>query len=535
MNSRLVPMLSLLVGGAGPALAEPSDEPPRLVILLVIDQLRRDRLDPELPGGLGRLAREGRVYRDAVLDHARSETCPGHMSIATGRHPGPAGVPGNSHVSRELGREVYCVADDSEGAAVFGGKGGRSPKLLDASALGDWLKQADPEARVFTVSGKDRSAIALGGQHPDGAYWYSRKAGFTSSRYYTAALPKWLVKLNKGLETELPEQWEHGREPGVHPDRPDDFEGESPDYSRSSPHPLRGDDKKETRKNLYFTPSLDLLTLRIARELVERHELGADEHPDLLGIGLSGSDTIGHLYGPGSHESRAQLLEIDRAFGELLAAIEARVGAGRVLVALSADHGVLPLPEWLAHTGRAECPAEGGRIGLKRLALGLFFELHTSLAPLLSLPDEWVLISGNALTVNRTLAAEHGVPVERVIEVAKTYLEGLDGIQHVWTEAELADSDDPIARLYRNSHHPDRGGDLLVQVEPGCLISGYDHGTSHGSPYLYDRAVPIVFWGPGIPASQVTGPAATIDIAPSLAARLGIATPDDLDGRALLR
>ncbi len=535
MPGRLVLVLALLAGGPGIARGEPAQEPPRLVILLAIDQLRRDRLDPELPGGLGRLAREGRVYLDGVLDHARSETCPGHMSIATGRHPGPAGVPGNSHVSRELGREVYCVEDASGDSAVFGEEGGRSPALLQASALGDWLKQADPEARVWSVAGKDRSAITLAGQHPDGAYWYSRKAGFTSSRYYTRALPDWLVQLNSGLETELSESWEHGREPGVHADRPDDFPGESPDYSRSSPHPLRGDGGKETRKNLYFTPSLDLLTLRIARELIERHELGADAHPDLLGIGLSGSDTIGHLYGPESHESRAQLLEIDRAFGELLTAVEARVGEGRVLVALSADHGVLPLPEWLAQTGRAECPVEGGRIGLRRLALGLRLELHMNLSPLLSLPDEWLLISGSALTVNRALAAERGIPVERVIAVAKDYLEELEGIQRVWTEAELANRDDPTARLYRNSHHPDRGGDLLVQVDPGCLISPFEHGTSHGSPYLYDRAVPIVFWGPGIPAGRVPGPAATVDIAPSLAARLGIAVPDDLDGRALLR
>jgi len=137
--------------------------------------------------------------------------------------------------------------------------------------------------------------------------------------------------------------------------------------------------------------------------------------------------------------------------------------------------------------------------------------------------------------VNRALAAERGIPVERVIAVAKDYLEELEGIQRVWTEAELANRDDPTARLYRNSHHPDRGGDLLVQVDPGCLISPFEHGTSHGSPYLYDRAVPIVFWGPGIPAGRVPGPAATVDIAPSLAARLGIAVPDDLDGRALLR
>ena len=165
-------------------------EPVQLVLVVSIDQLRADRLDPELPGGLGRLAREGRVYRDAVLDHAISETCPGHAVMLTGHHPGATGLIGNRFFDAEQ-EAVGCVVDRSEGSEIIGAeqKRGASPSTLRVTALGDWMKQANAGSRVFAVSGKDRAAIALGGQHPDAAYWLrdNEPVGFTSSRYYTSS------------------------------------------------------------------------------------------------------------------------------------------------------------------------------------------------------------------------------------------------------------------------------------------------------------------------------------------------------------
>ncbi len=515
---------------AGPA---PSAEPePRLVLVLAIDQLRRDRLDPALPGGLGRLAREGRVYTNGVLDHARTETCPGHASIATGRHPGPAGVPGNHHTKRETGERVYCVEDPSESSAVFGESAGRSPLLLRASTLGDWMKQARPSTRVFTVAGKDRTAIVLGGHRADGAYWFSREAGFTTSRYYRDSVPDWVTDFNARLRELVPEEWVHPSHDPEHPDRPDDYPAESDDFSRTSPHPIHADSFAAFARNLYFTPYLDLLTLELASALVAKEDLGSAEGVDLLGVGLSATDTVGHLYGPESLEARAALRALDRALGRFLLELEARVGAGRVLVAVSADHGVLALPEWLVETGRSECPVEGGRAGMRRVGLGLSWHLHWRFS-LFSVPKEWIHIAGSSLTVDRPLAAKHDVEVAEVARAAREYLEEREEIRKVWTGDEIEASSDEFARLFRNSRDPERSGDLEVQLEPTCLLSPFDHGTTHGTPYLYDRAVPIVFWGPGVPPGRVSGPAATVDIAPTLAKRLGVSVPADLDGQAL--
>ena len=234
-----------LLGGfvalLAPVLASAS---PRLVVLVAVDQLRRDRIDDTLPGGLGRLVREGHVFTEGVVDHAASETCPGHASISSGRHPGRVGVVANRYIEVATGERRYCVWDPSPDAAVIGAEDpedGRSPRALRTDALGDWMKRADPAARVFAVSAKDRSAITLGGQGPDGVYWLRRNArpGFTTSLHYARELPGWVARWNDDLVERVPAEWIHEPPPGLATaGRPDDFPGESDERSRTSPHPV---------------------------------------------------------------------------------------------------------------------------------------------------------------------------------------------------------------------------------------------------------------------------------------------------------
>jgi len=203
------------------------------------------------------------------------------------------------------------------------------------------------------------------------------------------------------------------------------------------------------------------------------------------------------------------------------------------VVALTADHGVLPLPEWLASSGQATCPEPSGRIGIRSVGFGLLRTMWWELGPLLAWPRAWVEFANSQGRIDRTLAASQGVSVERAAALAKESLESVPGIAHVWTEAEIASGEGELAQLYRHSFVPGRSGDFVVQPAEGCLVSGYDTGTSHGTPYDYDRRVPIVFRGPGIEAGPVAGPAATVDMAPTLAELLGVAAPTGLDGRAL--
>ncbi|MEE9281146.1 MAG: alkaline phosphatase family protein [Myxococcota bacterium] len=518
-----------------PARAKPAEDLPRLVLLLAVDQLRADRLGAELPGGLGRLVREGRLYVDAALGHAVTDTCAGHSTMLTGRHPSRTGIPGNDFIGEAGEESVYCVEDAGPDARVFGAEEGRSPLHLRATALGDWMKSARPGTRVFSVSGKDRAAILLGGKRPNAAYWLvrGRHAGFTTSRYYAAALPGWVTAFNEKLFDGLPATWTHEVADGLPAPRVDDFPGESPEYERTSGHPLIDGDRETSADQLYRTPYLDHVTLSFAVELIRNERLGRGPGPDLLALSFSATDTVGHLYGPYSHESRDTLLRLDRELGRFLEWLGHELGSERLRVALSADHGVLPLPEWLARSGRLECPVDGGRAGLRMFVARLLWDLHAELSGVFAWPRQWLTFAGPHIAVRRTVARQVGVPVEQAIALVKARLEEQPAIARAWTAAEIRSGRGELAELYRRSFVPGRSGDLVVQLAPTCLISASDYGTGHGSPYDYDRRVPLVFWGAGVEPAEVSGRAATVDIAPTLAAGLGIEIPADLDGRAL--
>ncbi|MCG8592049.1 MAG: alkaline phosphatase family protein [Proteobacteria bacterium] len=530
-------VLGAAIAAATPARAEP---PPRLIVLLVVDQLRPDRVGPQLEGGLGRLWREGRVYTRAHHDHALTETCPGHAALATGRHPAATGIPANHAIEND--ERVYCVADPDPATRVLGGGPGRSPRQLRVAGLADWLADQRPGSRRFSVSAKDRAAIVMGGHSPNGAYWLSRETsvGFTTSGYYRDELPDWLLAFNgrdpgrDGFWSRLPERWEHAAVyPGV---REDDFSGESREFSRTSGHPLRNGDRDEAAERLYRSPFVDELVLELASELVEREALGRDEVTDLLAVSLSATDTVGHLYGPYSQESADTLARLDASLAKFLRHLEERVGRERLLVALSSDHGVLPLPEYTRARGASAdvpiCSHGEGRVGLRRLVFGLLWGLHRTHSPFFSWPRGWLVVGGSHVAVRRDLAARYGVDRADVVASAVVRLESHPAIERVWTAEAIATEKTPMARLYRNSFVPGRTGDFVVQAVPGCLLSTFSTGTGHGSPYAYDRRIPLAFWGGRVESGQ-DAEARSVDVAPTLAELIGLSPPEGLDGAPL--
>jgi len=543
--------------------------PPRLLLLLVVDQLRPDRLSPGQPDGLGRLQREGRVFSDTRLEHAFTATCPGHAVISTGRHPTRNGIPANYFFSADGTARIYCVADTgpsgvllaaaSSSSAASSASGeeaasdhappapapGRSPLNLRSDGLADWLKAEDPGARVFAVSAKDRAAITLAGRAADAAYWIDREGtgGFATSRYYREALPAWVRAWDRDrLVSRAPDRWEHpGRDPAGRV-RDDDYAPESDRFSRTSPHPIRDPTSpRESLERLAATPHLDRIVLDFALELVDEESLGQREgRSDLLAIGLSATDLIGHRYGPFSQESRAALADLDEALGRFLLALEERLGEGRLLVALTSDHGVLPLPEWVQQADLLEngCPVAGGRVPDRPLREALMAAAdaavgtgHPELGP-------WLTIDGSGVAFNRARLEATGASPESLAVAVRDRIGEAPALEQVWSRAEIeagsdAHPDAPMLRLYRNSLVPGRSPDLLVQWRRGCLVTSRSTGTSHGSPHDYDRRIPLLFWGPGIDRGISAVAARAVDVAPSLAALLGIGIPGDVDGRVL--
>jgi predicted AlkP superfamily pyrophosphatase or phosphodiesterase len=507
---------------------------PLLVVVVAVDQLRRDRVTSGFKGGLGKLISGGLVFSSAQLNHGITNTCPGHAVMLTGVNPGKAGIPGNDYVDRKAWENRYCVHDDDPASLVFGNPNQRSPSALRVTTFGDWLKKSDSETRVFAVGGKDRSTITMAGHGADGVYWYDASQGiFTSSRYYVEQLPDYVSQYNgdtplvDGFIADLPAQWDHP----AGSFRQDDYTGEGSEFENISGHPLKKGSLQDVATQLYVSPFVDKATLDLAAIIVDKEKLGQRASTDVLAIALSATDTVGHSYGPFSAESEDTLNTIDEELGDFFDFLDARVGSDNYIVVLTADHGVAELPEWSIENDRSECPEEAGRADIIPFAISLYWYVYSQFTFPLGNPLDLVRFAGTEVSVNRDYATAGGIDPDEVLLGLKNMLESKAVIKRVWSSKEVKEGVSKEATLLRNSYVEGKSGDLLLQVNPTCIIQ--ETGTTHGSIYDYDRNIPLVFFGNGIRAGASEIEAYSVDIGTTLAAFLGIESPPGLDGNVL--
>ena len=477
---RLLLVLALAAAPAGAA-----DEPrPKLGVVVVVDQMRADYLerDPGFKGGFKRLVREGAVFTEARHLHIPTETGPGHAAISTGRAPVTHGIIANEWFDRATGTDTYCVADVPYGIG---------PQHLDGPTLADALKAAQPAARVFSVSGKDRAAVLLGGRRPDVVLWLDRAKGvFTTSSYYRR--PAWLDKFNAGLLESGLLPLKNGRVPA----------------------------------EVLASPAVDEATARLVRELMRRENVGHGPATDLLLVSFSATDTVGHRYGTEAPEMIAQLRALDATLGRLLGEWE-KASGGSLVLALSADHGAIPSPE----------DPSGAALHVRRLDWDAFAaSLEAVLQKRWPSPSEpWMLsVDVPHVYLNHALVLRRGFDWSDFRREAAKLVEGVPGVDRVVLNTEipsLPDSD-PLSALLRRSMRPGRGGDLFVLIGENVLIHDQPTGTSHGTRWDYDAHVPLVFWGRGVSAGHFKAAASPMDIAPTLGRLLGLDYPAG-DGGAL--
>ncbi len=493
----------------------------RLVVVVVVDQLGWDtlmRFRPALRGGLARLLDSGVTFSAAHHRHAMTATAPGHATLATGLTPRHHGVVANYWFDRNANREVYS-AEDPVSEEV-------GPVNLLATALPDWVRQRDPWGRTFTASGKDRSAVMLGGKRPTGAFWFDPEVGgfVTSHRYHRA--PGWVMAFNRRplLRERFGTLWQPlPLPPRVDASRLGVVQLEGSGLPTGFPHAYGPDSTRPGEgfyEAIFDSPAIDEYLADFARELVARERLGLDDHLDYLGLSFSAVDSVGHTYGPHSREALDAVLRLDRALGELLATIEQQVGRNRMVVALSADHGVAPMPERqrrLGLRGGRESPADVACIQsvLRRLddAYGR---------------RDWFAYD---LYLDAVQVARSRVPRAELDRRIAGWLGSCPDVARVWTRAQLSPdrpTADTMLAFQRASYLPSRSPDFVLQWEPGFVDTR--RGTTHKTPYDYDTHVPLVIRVPRVAPREVRQPVATADLAPTLAALLGLRPPRRLDG-----
>jgi hypothetical protein len=508
---------------ASAALERPAAGSPRIVVAVIYDQLGSENLLAHLDlldasGAIRRAIDTGTFFERGTYPYANTLTAPGHVTVHTGAPPLVSGIEGNHVWDAGRGRALGVVEDP--GRPVFGREAdgvGASPTRLRVPTLAHALRNATGgAARIISLSIKDRSAILSVGSAADLVLWYDSKLGaFSSSPVWGKALPDWLVRYQQAHPLrELFVPWV-AESPDVYQARlgPDAAPGEGDFGGFGVTFPHRFESAKTPLAVLHSTPMsseyLVALTETAAREL----HLGEDEVPDLIALSISGTDSAGHIFGPGSWEYWDHLIRADRAVGAWLGRLER---SGTISVLITSDHGVAPLPEALG--------ASAGRLIPPRLERRLEDALGAQFGT-----GPWVASVLTPFVYLNERARRHPERA-RLIEVARAALSEDPALRGVWSLESVrrfGDSD-PIERSLRLSVAPDNEADLMFLAKPNYPLDLRDppeRGTNHGTPYDYDCQVPVLALGARVPRQRSAEPVDQMRVTATLAHLLGVPAP----------
>jgi len=492
---------------------------PKLVVIIVIDQFRGDYLeryrDQVGDGGFRIFLDRGAYFTDCNYDYANTRTAPGHATLFTGSYTSGHGIVANEWWDPAKKKRVTSVEDDSTklvGAGAGKNGPGASPHNLMSDTLGDELKLATGgKARVFAISLKDRAAVLPAGFSGDAAYWIDPKSGdWITSTYYRPDLPEWVRNFNGSHRAQ--KFWNR------------DWK-DSDGNILGSTAPRNG--KDGTPAGFYevvgSTPFANDYQLQFAKELVLYEKLGAGSATDLLVISLSANDILGHQVGPDSPQMHSMALELDKSLADFFGFLGHQVGMANVWMALSADHGVAPLPEF-AKTLRLPASNLDGK-ALREQVNSLLSKKYAKKAEYvldLDYPLAWLSEDAFAGKKESDAEADAGEAMKQA------------GLAGYFTKSQLARGETPateVGRRYAHSYSPEAG--WYVIGIPSPFHVGSAKGTDHATPFSYDTHVPLAFYGLAFQPGTYRTRAEPIDLAVTLASLLGINAPAQATGRVL--
>lgn len=535
---------------------------PKLVVILVVDQMRGDYIDKfqqQWTGGLKRLLNEGAWFHEAAYPYGATETCVGHSTISTGAFPSSHGMVANEWWDREQQKETTCTADAPVRNLAYGGTSagaasnpagtvpGSAPNVAGDSAgkmlipaFAEELKfQSGAGTRVVTLSLKARAAITLAGHQADSVTWWDGATGLwqTSSAYPQTPFIAEYVKLHP-VTADYGKTWAPLLAESAYLYEKTAFNaGPPPGYGATFPHPLRGAPESNGPDHTFYlqwatSPYAESYLAHMASDAVDKLELGRGPSVDFLSVSFSSVDYVGHTFGPRSWEVQDELARLDRDLAEFFAHLDRTVGRDKYVVAFSSDHGVAPVPEDLRKTG-----IDAGRLNLAEVKN----RIEQALDPFHYAKPAVSAVDGADVYFTPGTYAKlksDQRPLQEVIEA----IQHIPGVAHVYQAEELEDrpaTSNPIRAAEAAGFFKSRSGDLLIVPKPYWI---WDYsapgkpsrtgGTSHGTPYYYDQRVPVILMGSGIRRGKYYERATPADIAPTLATLCGI-TLATHDGRTL--
>jgi predicted AlkP superfamily pyrophosphatase or phosphodiesterase len=536
-------LCAVLFASVGFVLNAVAEEAPRptLLVTIVVDQFSADLFTeyrPMYAHGLARLA-GGAVYPRGFQSHAATETCPGHSTILTGARPAKTGIIANDWQEpsrpRVVGNAttygVYCA--EQPGAANSKVTGTViSPAHLRVPTLGDRLKQSNANSRVVSIAGKDRSAVMLGGFNADLTLWWTPE-GFVTYAGRSASVPG-------SIATTINQKIRSSIAAGIKPKAPKECASRAHDIAVSANVTIGKSQAiaPGSWRRWRASAALDAFTVDAAIEAMRQLELGKRGVVDLLAVSLAANDYVGHYFGTEGEEMCAQQISLDRTIGHLLDELDKTHVS--YVVALTADHGGVDVTE----RNRQRGVVQAQRLDEKLLPS----RMSAALAAMLGIPGP-VILGANEFASDVWLSAD--IPASRraeVLDAAARIYRSHPQVEIVFTKNELIGATPPtgpadewtLLERAKASFDPQRSGDLIVLLKP--YVSIYqkpkdverDYVATHGSPWAYDRRVPILFWWRGIGPFEQPKAVETVDIVPTFAGLIGLRLPDhEIDGQPL--
>lgn len=501
--------------------------PPKLIVAISVDQFGADLFQQyrnRFTGGFARLL-NGAVFPSGYQSHAATETCPGHSTILTGMRPAHTGIVANNWVDQSAARDdkiVYCAEDETAPGTTHDGRYVVSDRHLRVPTLGEMMKARDPRARVVSVAGKDRAAVMMGGHRVDQIWWWD---GRTFASYPGRPTPPVVRRAQDAVAALLARPQEPLPLPGYCAalDRPVTAGSATVGQGRFA---RAAGDAKAFRAS----PAADAAVLGLAAGLVQDMGLGRGPATDLLAVGASATDYVGHSTGTQGTEMCIQMAQLDEALGQFLDTLD---GWGLDYeVMLTADHGGHDMTERQQQRAMPMEAHVSGELNPKRVG--------AAIGRSLGLPGPVLLAAEGDVYVDRALPAAARA---RALAEAKRRYMAQPQVAAAFTAAEIEAAPPPsgppetwtLLDRARASHDPARSGDLLVLLKPRVTSietpqPGYVE--THGSPWDYDRRVPVLFWRRGMTGFEQPLSVETVDIVPTLAATVGLPV-SGLDGRCL--
>jgi predicted AlkP superfamily pyrophosphatase or phosphodiesterase len=519
------------------------NEPPKLVVGVVVDQMVYDYLYRYQArfskGGFVKLMDKGTNCRNTQYNYVPTYTGPGHAAIYTGSTPSENGIVGNDWYDRSIGATVNCVTDSNFfSVGTESNYGLRSPWYLKCMTITDQLKATYPDAKVISMSIKDRGAILPGGHMSNGSYWYDFMTGnMITSEFYMKDLPQYVKDFNAQQIpfNSMKNTWNTMYPISTYTESgPDNSPYEHLLPTKTEPtFPYDFAKIQDTLGpyNLFtYTPWANTFLTDFAIASMKNENLGKGQKTDFLAISYSTPDIAGHAFGPHSVEIEDMYLRLDLEIERLLLALKQQVGKDFVIF-LTADHAVVPVPQWLIDHN---CP--GGYAFVEQNLADLGLKIQEKFGENLILTEE-----NDQIYLNEEQMEFLGLKRDEVERFVALEISKWEGVKYVYTSADMARSNgaDGLTEMIRNGYEPKRSGNVIFVLESGYLTKTIDNerarkGTSHGTGYNYDTHVPLLWYGKNIRQKEVFERVEIIDIVPTLAQILNLQNPSCSMGEPIL-